>query len=134
TTQRLPLRSYAQPTVIGSDAYIDGTTLSVGNVQQLLQPVLYGGDWGEGARYALTSTPSDTTVGQASYLVPASGAYGGGFGSALGASNTLIQVGSSGVYQHVLTSAELATSSPFQNLKITAPSTRTFRVVNWFEI
>jgi hypothetical protein len=134
TTRRLPLRSYAQPTVIGTDAYIDGTTLSLGNIQQLLQPVLYDGIWGENIRYLLDSSVTDASVSAAQYIVPVGGQFGGGYGTTLFVNNTMIEVGTSGVVQHPLTSLELQTSQPFANSKLVPTTLRSYKVLNWFEM
>jgi hypothetical protein len=136
STQTLPLRAYAQPTIAGSDTYLDGTTLSMGNTTQLLNPVLYGGVWGEGIRFGLTTQPDNTTVSAASYLAPVSSTYGGGYGSAMVTNNggTVVEVGSSGVLQHKLTTSESASSTSNLLLKMVSVQSRTFKVVSWFQL
>jgi hypothetical protein len=63
--QGTPLRSYAQPIVVGGDLYVEATALSVGSVQQLLRPFVHGGTWSETERFVVGDTPVSATVGPA---------------------------------------------------------------------
>jgi hypothetical protein len=133
TTQTMPLRTYGEATIAGSDLYINGTTLSIGDVQQLLQPTLYGGIWGEGIRFSLSTTPTSGTVSTANYLVP-TGSYGGGAGAMAVGGSTVIEIGAGKIFQHALTATEQATTAPNSSLKITPTITRSFKVTSWFQL
>jgi hypothetical protein len=136
TGTTLPVRTYAQMTTIGSDTYVDGTTLSLGNTQQLLQPIIKGGIWGEGVRFTLGATPTDATVSNAYYILPPIGsAYGGGVGAMVFTGNTAVSLGVNGLFQHTLTTSEQATSNTSNAaLSMKSSQARTFKELSWFQI
>ncbi len=106
----------------------------MGNVQQLLSPTLYGGTWGEDVIFALGDTPTAATVGNGVALPPSSGSYGGGGGALALVGSNLIEVGTSGIFQHVLSAGEQAVMTADSAHKVGLVKNRMFQVVNWYQI
>jgi hypothetical protein len=131
----MSLRNYAQMTVRGSDVYANLTTLAIGNMTQLLYPVVYGGVWGEGLRWGLTGDPSDASVSTtSSLLAPSGGSFGGGVGAMLLADGTVVEMGSQGIFQRVLSAAEMSTSAANAQLRVGTTTARSFKLLSWFQL
>lgn len=76
----LSLRAYAQLTVAGSDLYANVTSISIGNLSQLLQPLVTPGTYGNVERWLSINTTTPTSYGS---ILTAGTAYAGGAGSVL---------------------------------------------------
>ncbi|MCA1663437.1 MAG: hypothetical protein LC659_04065, partial [Myxococcales bacterium] len=76
----LSLRAYAQLTVAGTDLYANVTSISIGNMSQLLQPLVTPGTYGNVERWLNIDSSTPTSYGS---ILTSGTAYAGGAGSVL---------------------------------------------------
>jgi hypothetical protein len=126
-------RSYAQFTVTGKDVYAEVTTLSVGNVNSLIQPLLYPGNYGGIERWQNL----DTSIGAGAYLTLTVN-FAGGVGSLMetnSSTNTTGQLtiwGSTGSAQLTPPASSLRDGSWAVEI-MPGGGSRPFQVLTWFD-
>src|SRR5262249_53093274 len=81
----LTLRAYAQLTVAGSDLYANVTSISIGNLQQLLLPLMTPGTYGNVLKWSNINSTTPTSYGS---ILTSGTAYAGGVGSVLETNTT----------------------------------------------
>ena len=132
--ETLPLRVYGQPTVSGSDLWVQATTLAVNRTSQLLQPILFPATapqaYGQALRWSNVSTTLDAT--------PVAFASTGGDAAVLvtgthDAPGAVDVVSNSAVDSYALTTT--SSSTPNQTYALTALGTqRMFKTISWFDL
>jgi hypothetical protein len=75
----LALRGFAQPTISGSDVYAEVTTISIGTLSQVVQPLITPGTYGTVLRYA--NANDGTTLPVGAYAVAQGTTFAGGAGA-----------------------------------------------------
>jgi hypothetical protein len=130
-----PMRGYGQPLVYGTAVAVTATTLHLNNALWPLFPNIYGGVWGAGELFNIAGiNTSNTITAPYAFTVTASGAFGGGAGSAMASNGRIVVVGGTQVYDHAMTVPEVALTTPQSLLRIVNPtaggpgSTRAFQV------
>ena len=133
----MALRAYAQLTVTGTDLYADVTSISIGNMRQLVQPLITPGSYGTVLRWSRIDDGSQ--LGSGTYLIAQGTAFAGGAGSVVETDTTssdgaLFVPGISSMLMRGLSSGSSSLHS--QQLAITRSSTgnRPFQVVSWFDL
>ena len=132
----MPLRGYAALTVSGTALFADTTTLAVNDLQQLVQPALFPGQYGDVRRWnTINATPS-----AAATALPVGNAYSGGYGSILelnGASGggSVVAVGTSQGMTTTLASNDSGLANAAYHVGAGAGVTgRNFTSKAWFDL
>jgi len=136
TSNPMPLRAYSQLSIAGTDLYADTTTLSLGNMNQMVLPVLYPGTYGQIERWGNLNT--GTIDASATYLITQGQNFSGGIGAVLESGSTGTQgeltfTGTSTTDRIVLQ----ANSSSLKNSAYAVTQTsgsRLFTVLTWFDL
>jgi len=142
-----PLRMYAQPTIVGTDIYVNLTNLSVDNNAQLTLPYQHAGlYWGLAARFKgatpnLTTPSTSTNCSSNETCVYASGVnYSGGSallytesGNTGSPTKTITLVGGGVINRQTIsgTGAEV-NSDRDTTISLMPAQTRSFKVLGWF--
>lgn len=110
-----PIRVYSQPVITGSDLYVQGTSLAVGNINQLIYPAMFPGPYGKVLRLNNANTtsisidPTEPTYGTSfsggnAYILEINNIGGGG---------TVYMVGTNQVVRQVAIPASSLANSTF---------------------
>jgi hypothetical protein len=129
-------RSYAQFTVAGTDVYAETTTLSIGNVNSLIEPLLYPGRYGSIERWQSL----DTSIGAGAYLITGNTNFAGGVGSLMetdskttNAAGQLTIWGTNNSIQLTPPSTSLRDGSWAVEILPGGSGQRLFQVLQWFD-
>ncbi|MFI5290920.1 MAG: hypothetical protein ACHQ17_14770, partial [Polyangia bacterium] len=132
-----PLRSYAQPTVAGTDLFIVGTALALNDTTQLSTPSMFPGTYGQVLKYSGLSS----TLGTTAFLYISQGTnFGGGMGSVMetnssSSGGTLTVMGTNQALGVTLASGSSSLANSQYAVETPAKSgSRTFTVNSWFDL
>jgi hypothetical protein len=134
-TGGMPLRAYAALTISGTAAFSDTTTLAINDMQQVVQPILVPGQYGDVRRWdQINGTPTNAT----SALALANN-YTGGYGSIVevnnGTTGTLISVGTSQSITSILGSTDAGLANATYHIGSSGGITgRNFTAKAWFDL
>jgi hypothetical protein len=136
----MPLRAYAQISIAGTDVFADTTTLSVGNLNSLVLPVLYPGQYGQVWRWSNLNTASIDTVAYGYILSGQS--FSGGAGSVIESQATgsgppngqLTFVGASTSERVVLSANSSSLRQQQYAIQNGAGTGRNFAVQTWMDL
>jgi hypothetical protein len=133
-TGGMPLRAYAAMTISGTVAFADTTTLAINDMNEIVKPILYPGQYGDVRRWdQINGTPTAATSS-----LPIGNTYTGGYGSIVevntGTTGSLISVGTSQNVTSILTSSDAGLSNAAYHIGSTAGITgRNFTAKAWFD-
>ncbi len=139
TGTAMALRGYAQMMVSGSDLYSDLTSLSIGTMSEMVQPLITPGSYGTVLRFP--SVNDGSSIGTAVYAVTQGATFAGGAGATFTFSTStggeaLFAADVSGASSKSMQSAPSSStpSSAFAvNLSNGGTGGRTFTVQTWFD-
>ena len=134
----LSLRAYAQLTVAGTDLYANVTSISIGNMSQLLQPLVTPGTYGNVERWLGINSTSPTSYGS---ILTSGTAYAGGAGSVLetnvnGATSggEIFVAGATSSIRQSLTSSSTSYSNSSYGVSKSTAGYRPFTTSAWFDL
>ncbi|HEY1587876.1 MAG TPA: hypothetical protein VGH63_19385, partial [Polyangia bacterium] len=134
----LSLRAYAQLTVAGSDLYGNVTSISLGNMSQLLQPLVTPGTYGNVERWLNINSTAPTSYGS---ILTAGTAYAGGAGSVLETNSSgsttdgeiFVAGATSSIRQQLASNSTSLANSAYAVNKSTSGN-RPFTTSAWFDL
>jgi hypothetical protein len=132
----MSLRAYAQLTVAGEDLYANVTSISIGSMQQLLQPIMTPGTYGTILKWNKINSTTPTAYGS---LLAASTAFAGGAGSVLETNTTasdgeLFVPGVSSSYRQALSGTSTSLRNAAYAINPSSSGNRPFTTVSWFDL
>src|SRR5262249_40876826 len=131
----LSLRAYAQLTVAGSDLYANVTSISIGNLQQLLLPLMTPGTYGNVLKWSNINSTTPTSYGS---ILTSGTAYAGGVGSVLETNTTtadgeiFVAGATSSVRQGLSSSSASLANSAYAISQSNA--NRPYSTLSWFDL
>lgn len=131
-----PLRAYAQLAIAGTDLYANATVLALNTTNQLIQPVMFPGTYGQVLRWGGLNEVIDTS---ASLLIEQGQRYAGGTSSVLQTNSTaddgqLAIVGTNLIQRTILPSTSTSLRNKAYAVDQNAATTRNFSVMTWFDL
>ncbi len=131
----MPLRGYAALTVSGTALFADGTTLAANDLQQLVQPALYPGQYGDVRRWDSINATPGTSISQ----LPAANVYSGGYGSLVEINGTsggsLVSLGTNQGLSIVLASSDSGLANAAYHVGMAGGIVgRNFTSKAWFDL
>lgn len=131
----LSLRAYAQLTVAGTDLYADVTSISIGSMQQLLQPLMAPGTYGNVLKWSNINTSSPGAVGS---ILSTGTAYAGGAGSVLetntsSADGEIFVAGATSSIRQTLSGSSGSLRSAAYAVNKSTSGNRPFTTLSWFD-
>jgi hypothetical protein len=132
----LSLRAYAQLTVAGSDLYANVTSISIGSMQQLLQPLMTPGTYGNVLKWSNINSTNPVAYGS---ILTTGTAYAGGAGSVLetntGATDGEIFVaGATSSIRQALTGTSTSLRTAADAINKSVSGNRPFTTLSWFDL
>ena len=134
----LSLRAYAQLTVAGSDLYANVTSISIGNMSQLLQPLVTPGTYGNVERWLAINSTTPTSYGS---ILTAGTSYAGGAGSVLETNSSgsttdgeIFVAGATSSIRQQLTGTSTSLANASYAVNKSTSGNRPFTTSAWFDL
>lgn len=140
TAMAMPLRGYSQLSVAGTDLYADATTVSVGNINQLVLPSIFPGTYGQIEKWGNLNGSVDSV---ATYLITQGQNFAGGTGAVIetqdpnqtGAqTGQLTFTGTSTTERIVLVAGSSSLKNSAYAVGTSTSSSRLFSVMTWLDL
>jgi hypothetical protein len=133
----VPLRVYSQPTIAGSDLYVQGTTVSINTINALIEPILFPGTYGSVLRWGGLNTA--TIDGSATWLIKQGDNFSGGMGGVLETNTTstdgkLTILGTANIQRIALAAGSTSLRNRAYAVTQDVSNGRPFSVMTWFDL